>query len=128
MNTEQLAHFKSKLTEELEQTEVELTSLGWENPETGEWDATARDMDIASPLADANEAGDEIEELEEHGEEIDAIQTHWRNIKRALTNIEEGAYGICEICSNEIEKERLEVIPSARTCEADRDGEVDLLP
>jgi len=37
------------------------------------------------------------------------------DIDRALKKIDEGTYGICEICAKPIEKERLEAYPAART-------------
>jgi RNA polymerase-binding transcription factor DksA len=46
------------------------------------------------------------------------ITTHWSDIKRALENIEQGTYGICEVGGEEIEEDRLEANPSARTCKA----------
>jgi RNA polymerase-binding transcription factor DksA len=37
-------------------------------------------------------------------------------INDALEKIEENRYGECEICSEDIEEDRLEVNPAARTC------------
>lgn len=37
-------------------------------------------------------------------------------IEDALERIEEGIYGICEICKKEIDRERLEVLPFAKKC------------
>jgi len=39
----------------------------------------------------------------------------WR-IKRALQKIVEGSYGVCDTCSEDIPKQRLEVIPAAIMC------------
>lgn len=40
------------------------------------------------------------------------------NIKKALEKIEDGTYGKCSECGNEIEADRLEALPSASTCKA----------
>ena len=37
-------------------------------------------------------------------------------IDQARQNIEEGTYGICEVCSNNIPKKRLEALPEATMC------------
>ena len=37
-------------------------------------------------------------------------------LKRALRKIEEGSYGICESCEEDIPQERLEIIPGALFC------------
>ncbi|NSW91368.1 MAG: TraR/DksA C4-type zinc finger protein [Firmicutes bacterium] len=37
-------------------------------------------------------------------------------VRNALKKIDEGTYGICEICGENIDEERLEVIPYARLC------------
>ncbi len=42
-----------------------------------------------------------------------------KDVNDALAKIEKNKYGICEICKNPIEKGRLKIIPSARTCVAD---------
>ena len=44
-------------------------------------------------------------------------------ILKALEKIEKGEYGTCEVCAAEIEEDRLEANPSARTCKAHVDEE-----
>ena len=39
-----------------------------------------------------------------------------QEIEDALRRIDDGIYGICEDCSEQIEPRRLEVVPSARFC------------
>jgi DnaK suppressor protein len=43
-------------------------------------------------------------------------ETVLREIDAALQRIEDGTYGICEICGKPIEEERLEAIPWTRLC------------
>ena len=39
-----------------------------------------------------------------------------RDVAEALQRIQQGAYGVCEGCEDEIPKKRLEAFPSARFC------------
>ena len=110
------AVFKKKLEEELSLVEKELSELGFKNTETGEWEATGHTLEVMSPMADPNEAADQLEEYQERREETDALQARHSEIKHALAKIENGKYGLCEVDNQPIEMERLEVNPAARTC------------
>jgi len=115
MNTE---HFKKKLQEELVTVEKELNELGWKDPETGEWDATDGDLETMAPTQDSNEFADKLEELQEREGETAILEGRRTDIKEALLKIEEGRYGVCEVCGEKIEEDRLEANPSAKTCKA----------
>ena len=116
MNTD---HFKQKLEEERARLEKQLQGLGKEiNPETGDWQATAVDMDTANPAADANEAADKIEEFHERQETTEALEDRLNDTKDALKKIEARTYGLCEVSGEQIEEDRLEANPAARTCKA----------
>ncbi len=41
---------------------------------------------------------------------------HVQEIEEALRRIDEGIYGACESCGDNIDRRRLEVLPSARFC------------
>jgi RNA polymerase-binding protein DksA len=43
-------------------------------------------------------------------------QTRVGDVDRALVQLQDGAYGVCERCGRPIGAERLEARPSARTC------------
>lgn len=51
-----------------------------------------------------------VEQLDEDGKHMLA------EIRHALKKIEDGHYGICEACGEEIMGQRLEVIPATRYC------------
>jgi len=108
-------HFKQKLEAERKVLEAELSSVASLTPE-GEWEPKEVDMDTLPPQADANEAGDKIEEYEEHKGIDAALEGRWNDVKEALTKIETGTFGRCEICDKAIEEDRLEANPAARTC------------
>jgi RNA polymerase-binding transcription factor DksA len=115
MNTE---HFKQKLEEELKLVTGQLNELGWKDPETGEWDATGKDLDVTTPMADRNEAADQLEELVERQGETSTLQARRNEVKDALAKIAAGTYGTCEIGGETIEEDRLEANPAAKTCKA----------
>jgi RNA polymerase-binding transcription factor DksA len=123
MDTNTIAHLKQKLEGELVRLEGELRELGWEN-EQGAWEASAGEIDSSATQQD--ELADRIEEFEERGGEMDALELQWKNVKRALEKIETGEYGICEVSGEEIEADRLEANPSARTCVLHMDDEASL--
>lgn len=115
MNTE---HFKVKLEEELQVIEQELNELGWKNPETGEWEATGKNLDVTTPMADSNESADQLEELVEREGETSTLEARRTDVKDALAKIKDGSFGTCETGGEAIEEDRLEANPAARTCKA----------
>jgi RNA polymerase-binding transcription factor DksA len=123
MDTNTTAHLKQKLEAELVRVEGELKDLGWEDTQ-GQWEADAGEIDTTATQQD--EIADRIEAFEERGGEMDALEVQWKNIKRALEKIEAGEYGICEVSGEEIEADRLEANPSARTCVLHMDEEASL--
>jgi len=67
-------------------------------------------------------SGDSAEQAQEreNDEVVDAIGNETalsiRVIQAALDRIEDGSYGICESCGEEIAKGRLEAVPEATRC------------
>lgn len=108
-------HYKKLLEEELARLTTDLQSIGKRSPHNREdWDpefAAGND----SP-ADPNVAADNVEEYAERANESDQLEYQYNEVKDALYRIKEGTYGICEKCGREIEKERLDANPAAKTC------------
>ncbi len=77
-----------------------VASEGEQNTVTGD------DEDSANEMSDFGTNNAILKELEERA----------GNIKKALENVENGTYGKCSVCSEEIEEDRLEALPSAATC------------
>jgi RNA polymerase-binding transcription factor DksA len=115
MNTE---HFKEKLEAELKVLTKELNDLGEKDPTTGEWEATGKNLDVTTPMADSNEAADQLEELVEREGETSTLEARRNDVKDALAKIADNTYGICEVEGETIEEDRLEANPAARTCKA----------
>lgn len=114
MDKDKLEYFKQKLQTEYARLEHELRDLGVEDEETGEWDTAAGDIDKTATEPD--ELADRVEDFEERDGERKVFELQLQNVERALAHLEGGTYGICEIGGEEIEEDRLEVNPSARTC------------
>jgi RNA polymerase-binding transcription factor DksA len=108
------APYKKALEEDLIQITSDLTDLGIHNPSVPEdWIATPSDIVDAEP--DENIAADRSESWQERRSTVAALETRYNNINRALVKIEKGTYGICEVCGEEIETDRLDINPAART-------------
>ncbi len=70
----------------------------------------------------ANTTDDDINETEGHDRITAtriALKQDLKAVEKALKKIEKGVYGSCEVCGNQIEKARLEVLPTATLCLAD---------
>lgn len=112
---EKLDIYKQKLEEDLRSITEELEALGVPNPGTeADWIPTLKEPSDAEP--DPNNLGDRSEDWQENRGTLDLLETRLNNVKRALQKIADGNYGLCEICQNPIEEDRLSIHPSARTC------------
>lgn len=108
-------HFKEKLEKEKARLEIELNSIGRQNPNNpGDWEAVVDDMDVLP--ADENEVADVFEELEENKSIITQLEEQLRQVDAALAKAEDENFGKCEVCGKDIEEARLEANPSAKTC------------
>ncbi len=115
----EIEQYKLKLQEEFEEVTKELETVGrLTNAQTGDWEAKETEMDEATPMQDPNESADAQEEYGINRGINDELEVRYREIRAALKRIDEGIFGICEECGEEIEPDRLEANPAARTCKA----------
>lgn len=111
------AKYQKMLEEELAQLTVSLKELGVQNPDVKEdWIEKAEEENI--PEADPNDVADRTEEYNIRTAELGELEKRWNNVRLALNKIKDGTYGICEISGEQIEEDRLEANPAARTCKA----------
>lgn len=107
--------YKVRLEEMLAELTEELQTIGVHDPENPDnWTEKTTDLDLSS--ADVNDVADRTEEWEERRGIVATLETRYNNIRRALSKIETGTFGICEISGDEIEADRLDANPAARTC------------
>ena len=108
-------HFKEKLETEKALVEKELAEVGRINPDNpSDWEA--RPEESAEQEADEIDAADNIEDLNEHAAILNTLEERLNDIRTSLAKIEDGTYGLCQVCGQEIESDRLEANPSANTC------------
>lgn len=76
--------------------------------------------DAAGDLSDYSlhmaDAGSDAAERETMLGLASAQQKMVDKIERALERIEQGTYGMCELCGGEISEDRLNALPEANTC------------
>jgi RNA polymerase-binding transcription factor DksA len=60
--------------------------------------------------------GTETFEREKDFSLLEQLEAEIGDLDAALRKVEDGTYGICEICSRAIDPERLEAMPGTRTC------------
>lgn len=112
MNT---THLKAKLEKELKLLETELATVGQVNPANpDDWQATPNNLNVTN--ADKNELADQIENYEGNTAILKQLEIQLNDVKLALEKIENGTYGTCEVGGEAIAEDRLEAMPSARTC------------
>lgn len=118
------AHFKKKLESEKALIEKELEKVGRINPDNpSDWEAIPP-VDRDTSQADENTVADAIEGYEDNVAMVKTLETRYKDIKSGLDKIKHGVYGICQVCQKEIETDRLEANPSARTCKEHMDASV----
>jgi len=115
---------KAALEAERTQIIADLKSIAAFNEHTGDWEAVPDTSEMGE--VDENTEADVVEEWNERRATVAALETTFNDIERALAKISEGTYGTCEICGRSIETDRLEVLPSARTCETHMGDELEL--
>ncbi|OGI74323.1 hypothetical protein A3D42_02450 [Candidatus Nomurabacteria bacterium RIFCSPHIGHO2_02_FULL_41_18] len=105
---------KEKLEMERDTLLGELRDMGKLNSETGEWEATPEETDHPEP--DQNDAADRFEDFESKSSMIRSLEPRLQNILKALKDINKESFGRCVVCKKNIEMDRLEANPAARTC------------
>jgi RNA polymerase-binding transcription factor DksA len=118
MNTN---HYNELLLKEKASLEDEMREIAIFNTETNLWEATP-DQDMMGEI-DENDAADRFEDFEGRSGMITTLQARLSDINSALTKIEKGTYGMCEVGNDHpIEDARLEANPAARTCKEHMNG------
>lgn len=108
-----IQHFKTLLENEKVTLEKDLRSLGRKIDTSGVvWEAVSHEDE---DTADREDVASAIESFDNDESSILVLETQLHEVQHALDKIEQGTYGICEVSGEEIELDRLEANPSART-------------
>lgn len=106
---------KERLEGEKKLLEEELGRLGTRNPDApGDWVAAKPAGDEFG--ADRIDNAGVIEEMHENNASMNELEGRYNSVTRALDKFTSNTFGICEMSGHEIEIERLEANPAARTC------------
>ncbi|MBM2835485.1 MAG: dksA [Candidatus Brocadiaceae bacterium] len=124
MKAEEVAQFKKLLLSLRERLVGKVDFMQGETLKKSRQDASGDLSNVPIHMADVgtdNYERDIMIELIQNGEE------GVRNIDTALEKIEEGAFGVCELCAKKINKERLKAVPYAKLCiDCQREEEIDV--
>lgn len=67
-----------------------------------------------------DDAAQEVAEFSNENEILKKIDYSVKEIKQALKAIENGTYGVCQVCGENIMLSRLKIMPEATTCAEDQ--------
>ena len=95
-----LAHVRAALEEERDELTAQITEQGGK---------VTFDENFADSGQVAAEQG-------EHRALIGRLQETLTDVLRALAKLDEGTYGKCEVCGEDIADARLEALPASRYC------------
>ena len=123
MKAEEVAQYKKMLLSLRERLVGKVDFMQGETLKKSRQDASGDLSNVPIHMADVgtdNYERDIMIELIQNGEE------GVRNIDIALEKIEEGTFGVCELCAKKINKERLKAVPYAKLCiDCQREEEID---
>lgn len=123
MKAEEVAQFKKLLLSLRERLVGKVDFMQGEALKKSRQDASGDLSNVPIHMADVgtdNYERDIMIELIQNGEE------GVRNIDTALEKIQDGTFGVCELCAKKINKERLKAVPYAKLCiDCQREEEID---
>ncbi len=116
MNQKQIEELKKKLEENRDSLQEMLEHFAKKDdtPE-GDWETDYPQFE--SNGTDMEEEADEVEEYSSLLPVEHALETKLKNVNDALKRIEEGKYGNCEGCGEEISYEKLSISPETKHCQ-----------
>lgn len=109
----ELEELRVLLEVDKENLEEELAAHGRVQTDTGDWQGASSGFE--GEESDPNDVADQIEELATNVPLVEELEDRHRDVSDALEKMDEGVYGICEVCNEPIPVERLRALPSART-------------
>jgi len=118
MNKKNKEKIKKKLDSQKKELRNMLERFAKEDdkPE-GDWDTIFPEFNVK----DLEEEADEVEEYESLRSIEHLLEKKLKKTSEALEKIGQKNFGKCESCNKEIEMERLEKIPEAKTCKKCKD-------
>tara|TARA_B100000378_G_C17783859_1_gene321306 strand:- start:73 stop:441 length:369 start_codon:yes stop_codon:yes gene_type:complete len=116
---------KENLLEEKKLLEQELQDVAVQDKQNPGGYAAREPQDPADENveSDPNDLADQLEDFGNNNAITNDLEERLENVNKALDDIEKGTYGTCFVGGepHDIEEDRLEALPSARTCKAHMD-------
>lgn len=110
-------HFRKKLEAEKVKLETEMGGIGRRNPAVpNDWESMPSEIGTESDLVDQ---ADVVTSHETNNAILADLEARYDTVLEALARLEKRTYGICDVCGEKIEEERLEADPAATTCKKD---------
>jgi len=114
MNQKIIDQAKQTLENKKKEIEKELEDFANKDPKLkGDYDTRFPDFNAEQNIEDS---ALEVTAYENALPVEHALELKLQDINQALNNIENNTYGLCQKCQKEIDPERLEILPEAKTC------------
>lgn len=111
--------YKATLEAEKARLEASLSTVGRQNPANPtDWEPAA----VTEQEADPNLRADNMEQFGENVAILEDLEIRHKDVQDALARIDAGTFGTCEVGGEEIEADRLDADPAARTCKTHLEG------
>jgi RNA polymerase-binding protein DksA len=111
INEELRAELKTKLEEEKAKLEDEIGKIAKPTGTSGDFETKFDEIGT-----DKDDSATEVEEYTDNLAVETSLESQLKDVIDALKRMEDGTYGICENCHEEIDIERLRIYPSAKVC------------
>jgi len=115
MDKKFLKNIKEKLEKEKETLEQGLNKIASKDKNLKD-DYDAKFEDFGNEIFDASAEAEEVSQYDTRLSLEANLEVRLREVKRALERIKKGTYGKCIKCGREIDRKRLEALPTATTC------------
>jgi len=113
MKKDFLEKIKTGLLAERERLEKELAQFAHRNPKTAETDFNS-DFPNMGDKEDENAA--EVAQFTDNLSLEDELEHALRDVENSLKRVEDGSYGLCTYCKQEIDENRLLARPTSSSC------------
>lgn len=113
MNKDFFEQMKQKLVEEKQGLELELSKFTHRNPKATETDFTADFQNLGDK---EDENASEVARFSDNLSLEEELEKALRDVESALAMFENGTYGKCKYCGQEIDERRLSARPTSTSC------------
>jgi RNA polymerase-binding protein DksA len=113
MTNDFLQQIKQKLTEEKERLIIELSKFAHRNPKAKEVDF---DTNFPNFGDKEDENASEVASFSDNLSLEEELEKALRDVDSAFKMIENGTYGLCKYCGQQIDERRLEARPTSTSC------------